>query len=76
MKKICKLTKNFQKGYLQNGVYVVNYGKKLKGVAWAFTVFCEKERLEKPRFSIIIRSWKFQLCKKGVEVKSGKNRYH
>ena len=76
MKKICKLTKNFQKGYLQNGVYVVNYGKKLKGVAWAFTVFCEKERLEKPRFFNNYTELEVSALQKGVEVKSGKNRYH
>jgi hypothetical protein len=31
MKKITKKTKNFQKGYLQNGFYMINYGKNQKG---------------------------------------------
>ena len=31
MKKITKKTKNFQKGYLQNGFYMINYGKNHKG---------------------------------------------
>lgn len=39
MKKIKKTGKNFQKGYLQIGVYVVNYGKKLKGVFWVGVFF-------------------------------------
>ena len=55
---------------------MVNYGKKLKGVAWAFTVFCEKERLEKPRFFNNYTELEVSALQKGVEVKSGKNRYH
>ena len=48
MKKNHKITKNFQKGYLQMDVYVVNYGKKLKGVFWV-RLFFYAQKHEKPR---------------------------
>ena len=47
MKKNHKITKNFQKGYLQMDVYVVNYGKKLKGVFWV-RLFFYAQKHEKP----------------------------
>jgi len=38
------MLKNFSKGYLQIGIYVVNYGKKFNEATWGFD-----EKRRRPR---------------------------
>ena len=77
MKKILKMDKKFQKGYLQTAFYVVHYGKLnwgKGGLCKKIVVFSANEIRHLGKFGEIRTPQGAAKAERGS--KSGKNRYH